>query len=75
MQNIEIHTYDWLMDEALNRVKALKKSRKPNPWQIILRYYCDEHMDVIIALNNKPECHYQILGSTYSEMNAFRPSS
>lgn len=29
-QNIEIHTYDWLADQAEMRVRALEQSRKPN---------------------------------------------
>ena len=29
-QNIEIHTYDWLVDQAEMRVRALDQSRKPN---------------------------------------------
>lgn len=30
-QNIEIHTYDWLAEQAEMRVRALQKSGKPNP--------------------------------------------
>jgi len=30
-QNIEIHTYDWLAEQAEIRVRALQKSGKPNP--------------------------------------------
>jgi hypothetical protein len=30
-QNIEIHTYDWLAEQAELRVQALQKSGKPNP--------------------------------------------
>ena len=32
-QNIEIHTYDWLADQAEMRVRALERSRKPNSYQ------------------------------------------
>ena len=28
-QNIEIHTYDWLVEQAENRVEMLQKSRNP----------------------------------------------
>jgi len=30
-QNIEIHTYDWLAEQAEIRVRALQKSREPDP--------------------------------------------
>jgi len=30
-QDIEIHTYDWLVEQAKIRIRALQKSGKPNP--------------------------------------------
>lgn len=30
-QSIEIHTYDWLIEQAEHRVQVLEKSKKPNP--------------------------------------------